>query len=88
MVRQRCREREILGLLDEALPHIVHARHRGTKTGNAIGRPKRIFDRTEVVRLRDSGVSIEKIARQMRLGVGTVVRVIQADRTESPTPPV
>jgi hypothetical protein len=55
------------------------------KTGNAIGRPKRILDRSEVVRLRDGGLSIEKIARQMRLVVGTVVRVIQAHQTEPAT---
>jgi hypothetical protein len=39
-----------------------HTRHHGTKTGNAMGRPKRIFDRSEVVPLRDGGLSIEKIA--------------------------
>src|ERR1700730_4237037 len=46
----------------------------GTKTGNAIGRPRRIFNRDEVVRLRETGLSIERIASQMRIGVGTVVR--------------
>jgi DNA invertase Pin-like site-specific DNA recombinase len=54
------------------------AKARGTKTGNAIGRPRRIFDRDEVVRLRKTGLSIEKVARQMRIGVGTVVRAVQA----------
>jgi putative DNA-invertase from lambdoid prophage Rac len=54
------------------------ARTHGTKTGNAIGRPRRVFDRTEVVRLRATGLSIGKIARQMSIGVGTVVRVIKA----------
>jgi putative DNA-invertase from lambdoid prophage Rac len=44
----------------------------------AIGRPRRIFDRDEVVRLRETGLSIEKISRQMRIGVGTVVRAVQA----------
>jgi DNA invertase Pin-like site-specific DNA recombinase len=68
--RNVIRERVVAGM--------EHARHHGTKTGNAFGRPKRIFDRTEVVRLRDGGLSIEKIARQMRLGVGTVARVVQA----------
>jgi Helix-turn-helix domain of resolvase len=48
------------------------------RTGNAIGRPRRIFDREAVVRLRAEGVSIEKIARQMSIGVGTVVRAVQA----------
>jgi hypothetical protein len=58
---------------------IEYASRHGTKTGNAIGRPKRIFDRTEDVRLRASGLSIEKISSQLRLGVGTVVRVLRAD---------
>jgi putative DNA-invertase from lambdoid prophage Rac len=53
------------------------AKVRGTKTGNAIGRPRRIFDREAVVRLRAEGVSIEKIAREMSIGVGTVVRAVQ-----------
>lgn len=68
--RNVIRERVVAG--------IEYARRNGTKSGNAIGRPKRIFDRSEVVRLRASGLSIEKIAGQLRLGVGTVVRVIQA----------
>jgi DNA invertase Pin-like site-specific DNA recombinase len=68
--RNVIRERVVAG--------IEYARRHGTKSGNAIGRPKRIFDRGEVVRLRASGLSIEKIAGQLRLGVGTVVRVIRA----------
>jgi putative DNA-invertase from lambdoid prophage Rac len=51
------------------------AKAHGTKTGNAIGRPRRIFNRDEVLRLREIEVSIEKIAGQMHIGVGTVVRV-------------
>jgi|SRR5579871_3737362 len=68
--RSVIRERVIAGM--------EYARRHGTKSGNAIGRPKRIFDRAEVLRLRSTGMSIEMIARQMRLGVGTVVRAIQA----------
>ena len=75
--RNVIRERVIAGL--------EYARQHGTKSGNAIGRPKRIFDRGEVVRLRASGLSIERIADQMRLGVGTVVRVIQAQANGTTT---
>jgi DNA invertase Pin-like site-specific DNA recombinase len=53
------------------------AKTHGTKTGNAIGRPRWVFNRDEVVRLRETGLSIERIAVQMRIGVGTVVRVLQ-----------
>src|SRR5579862_4773962 len=56
------------------------AKARGTKTGNTIGRPRRIFNRDEVVRLRETGLSIERIASQMHIGVGTVVRVLQTSR--------
>ena len=68
--RNVIRERVIAGL--------EYARQHGTKSGKAVGRPKRIFDRAEVVRLRESGLSIEKIARHMGIGVGTVARVTQA----------
>src|SRR5579859_1801033 len=50
------------------------ARAKGTKSGKAIGRPRRMFDRAEVVKLRQNGLSLAKIARQMSVGVGTVAR--------------
>src|SRR5580704_6335391 len=53
------------------------AKTHGTKTGNAIGRPRLIFNRDEVTRLRETGLSIEKIDRRMSIGVGTVVRALQ-----------
>ena len=70
--RNVIRERVMAGL--------EYARQHGTKSGKAVGRPKRIFDRAEVARLRESGLSIEKIARQMGIGVGTVARVIQLQK--------
>ena len=75
--RNVIRERVIAGL--------EYARQHGTRSGKAVGRPKRIFDRSEVVRLRESGLSIEKIARHMRIGVGTVARVTQALQGGAPT---
>ncbi len=56
------------------------AKAHGTKTGNAIGRPRRVFDREEVLRFRQAGMSIEGISRHMHVGVGTIARVIQAAR--------
>ncbi len=73
--RNVIRERVVAG--------IEYARQHGTKSGNAIGRPKRIFDRDEVARLREAGLSIENIARQMKLGVGTVVRTLRAHETST-----
>ena len=72
--RNVIRERVIAGM--------EYAHRHGTKSGNRIGRPKRIFDRSEVVRLRGAGLSNEKIARQMQLGVGTVVRVLRAQESQ------
>src|SRR5579864_5153745 len=39
----------------------------GTNTGNPIGRPRRVFNLDEVVRLRGTGLSIEKVAAQMSI---------------------
>jgi DNA invertase Pin-like site-specific DNA recombinase len=54
-----------------------YARKNGTKSGNAIGRPRRIFDRSKVVQLRQAGLSIPKIAAEMGLSVGTVSGVLK-----------
>jgi DNA invertase Pin-like site-specific DNA recombinase len=56
-----------------------YARKNGTKTGRAIGRPRRIFDRDKVIRLREAGLSIPQVAREMGLSVGTVARVLKAE---------
>ncbi len=59
------------------------AKTHGTKTGRAIGRPRRVFDRAEVVRLRTAGLSLGNIARRMSIGVGTVVRVLKVGESRS-----
>jgi DNA invertase Pin-like site-specific DNA recombinase len=63
-----------------------YARRNGTKSGNAIGRPRRVFDKEEVVRLRQTGVSIAAIAMQLKLSVGTVARSLQECRTPFQNP--
>ena len=68
-------ERELIH--EQVSAGIRAAEAHGTKTANAIGRPCRIFSRDEVVRLRETGLSIQNIAGQIRIGVGTVVRVLQ-----------
>jgi DNA invertase Pin-like site-specific DNA recombinase len=45
-------------------------------------RPKKIFDRDEVVKLRQQGLPLRKIAEQMDLGLGTVTRTLQ-ERSKS-----
>jgi DNA invertase Pin-like site-specific DNA recombinase len=54
-----------------------YARKNGTRSGKAIGRPRRIFDREKVCRLRETGLSIPKIAAQMGLSIGTVAAVLK-----------
>ena len=49
---------------------------RARARGKRIGRPRKVFDREEVHRLRRQGLSIAKIAERMGLGVGTVARVL------------
>ena len=41
-------------------------------------RPSKVFDRELVIILRDQGLSYRAIAERMNLGVGTVVRTLQA----------
>jgi putative DNA-invertase from lambdoid prophage Rac len=53
---------------------VEHAKRVGTKSGNPIGRPARVFRRDEVIRLRSEGKTVREIARQFKIGVGTVMR--------------
>lgn len=65
---------------------LERARIRGTRSGKAIGRPKRVFDRQQVARLRDvEKLSWPEIARKVGAGVGTVIRAYR-DLTDAPQP--
>jgi putative DNA-invertase from lambdoid prophage Rac len=65
--RNVIRERVVAGL-DYAKAH-------GTKSGLAVGRPRAVFDREAVRRLRDAeGLSWRDIAARLAVGVGTVRR--------------
>jgi DNA invertase Pin-like site-specific DNA recombinase len=64
--RNIIRERVIAGM--------EHARRNGTKSGKAVGRPKAVFDRDEVIRLRHEGLSWREIARKLRVGAATIRR--------------
>ncbi len=44
-------------------------------------RPRKIFDREKVVRLRQDGLSLRQIAKRMGIGLGTVSRTLQ-ERSE------
>ncbi len=41
-------------------------------------RPRKVFDRKEVLELRRQGLSLRKIAEQMGIGLGTVTRTLKA----------
>jgi len=45
-------------------------------------RPRKIFDREKVVRLRQDGLSLRRIAKRMGIGLGTVSRTLQ-ERSKS-----
>ena len=47
--------------------------------GKRLGRPKRVFDRQRAVELRQQGRSLPQIARELGVGLGTVVRAINGD---------
>jgi DNA invertase Pin-like site-specific DNA recombinase len=53
----------------------VHSRSRRDMPPH---RPRKVFDREEVIMLRGQGLSYRAIAERMNLGVGTVVRTLQA----------
>jgi DNA invertase Pin-like site-specific DNA recombinase len=41
-------------------------------SGKQLGRPRRIVDRDEIVRLKEEGASLREIAKKLQLGYGTV----------------
>jgi|RhiMethySRZTD1v2_1073278.scaffolds.fasta_scaffold266078_2 hypothetical protein len=52
--------------------------HHGTRSGEAVGRPRAVFRRDEVIALRRQSLSFRQIATGMSVGVGTVRRVLHA----------
>jgi putative DNA-invertase from lambdoid prophage Rac len=44
--------------------------------GKRLGRPKRVFDRQRALELRQQGRSLPHIARELGVGLGTVVRAL------------
>jgi len=59
---------------ERVLAGMEHARRNGTKSGQPVGRPKAVFDRDEVVKLRREGLSWREISRKLRVGGATVRR--------------
>jgi DNA invertase Pin-like site-specific DNA recombinase len=64
---------------DERSESIRAGHARARPSGKQIGRPRRVFDRQQVVRLRDQKKrSWPAIARNLGVGVGTVRRAYEA----------
>ena len=68
---RQVRERVVAGM--------EYARRHGTKSGNAIGRPKRIFDRGEAVPVVRTQLVHRELVGQGNVGVGMVAPLIQAN---------
>jgi putative DNA-invertase from lambdoid prophage Rac len=62
---------------DERSEAIKAGHVRARQEGKAIGRPRVIFRRDEVVRLRSEGASWSKIARQLGISAGSARRAYQ-----------
>lgn len=76
--RSVIRERVMAGL--------EYAREHGTKSGQPIGRPKKIFNREEVMQLRQRGWSVRAIGEHMKIGSGTVMRALKGSSNGSHEP--
>jgi putative DNA-invertase from lambdoid prophage Rac len=73
--REMIRERVCAG--------VKNARQKGKR----LGRPKLVFDRQRAAELRQQGFSLPRIARELGVGLGTVVRTIEASSKLSKIPP-
>lgn len=69
MERSMINERVVAG--------VRHAQKHGTKSGIAIGRPKRVFSRAEVTALSEKGVGYREIAKKLGISLGTVARTVK-----------
>jgi len=65
---------------------LSRARAQGTGSGKSVGRPKAIFRRDQVLRLREEGKSWRQIARECGAGVTTVRRAYQSSAPSGAVP--
>lgn len=56
---------------------IRRAKELGTRSGKAIGRPTIDADVSEVIKLKESGLSLRQISKQLNLSLGKVQRCIK-----------
>jgi transposase len=52
-------------------------RHSHSGKDLAMGRPERIFDRAKALKLRKAGKSIREISRALKVGKGTIEKLLR-----------
>ena len=77
-------EQERTRLVDRTRAGIQRAREQGTRSGKAIGRPRREVDAARVVELREAGRSWRSIARALKVPVRTLRRVDPTASADNP----
>jgi putative DNA-invertase from lambdoid prophage Rac len=65
---------------DYAAGKVGKLRHSHSGKDLAMGRPERIFDRAKALKLRKSGKSIREISRALKVGKGTIERLLKASQ--------
>ena len=70
-------KQERLRLSERVRAGLQRARAQGTKTGNPIGRPRRVFNRERVAELRAEGNGWREIAKRLGVGATTARRTYQ-----------
>jgi DNA invertase Pin-like site-specific DNA recombinase len=74
---------QVIGAMSEFERSLIQERVRAglrnaVARGVRLGRPRTAVDADQIARLRASGASWREVAEQMRIGVGTAVRALQA----------
>ena len=70
-------ELEVETIRERVLIGLDYAKRHGTKSGKAIGRSKRVFNRDRVIELHAQGMSTRAICEELGLSKGTVGRTLQ-----------
>ena len=66
-------ERELIR--ERVAPGVANAKRQGKR----LGRPRRVLDRARALELRKQGLSFPRIAQELGVGYGTIVRALRAE---------
>ena len=77
-------KQERLRLSERVKAGLARAKTSGTRTGKAIGRPRAVFRRDEVARMRDEGKSWSEISRLLGQSASTIRRSYDGQRKRGP----